>query len=684
MSTDSADTIQTNLLSRLESSTEDDDEDNAPTAEGSAPVQEVEAAAFPSLLDSDPFASHTPPPSFHRRTASSTSAISATSSTMELDEPPSGATNLLDMSDDPPSIAMSDSFDHASSILSQFPPLQPDSPSFGERPTSAEFDIQTPRASMYQYQSTMPETPQTVREFPHTPSPPKADSPVARPSFSQHSRMPSETPTVRPGRQSPIKATPDSPENDRSLSPIASTPDASMYHTPRNETTREQSAAFFSFSQSGSPAAPYFPSLQNDDGYMPPFLVVDEEPRGSEVLNSAFTVPNNSLAMSSGQQSMVNPEDIIAQLQQKLELYESMSEQYESDISARDELVDELSMRIEKADEEVSAWRNEAERTTRRFEKMRHKIGALASTCEQLTSQRQQAALFDQASSVALQQLHQRVGSLDASRSALEDRVRVVEAERDDERERADQADREKDELRRKLNAAEKDSQVWQQRAREYERSGEELIEQLNSFHDASNASFNSSMMRPGSLSIMTIDEVVQGAKNVASPTVVDGRFPSADMDFFHLPTDNDPVYVLKSEIIKREQEYDELREKMRHLEFSSIEARAGADDKAKAEAQLADAQMKLAEMTVELNAQYDHVDNLQQEITCLEEEKLALETKTGELEKSVVVATRTESDEKEILAVELQAALDRVQQVEHERDEVRFYSHRQSMRAWR
>jgi hypothetical protein len=47
---------------------------------------------------------------------------SAVSSTMEMNEPPSGITNLLDMSDEPPSTGLTDSFDRAGVTPSQFPP----------------------------------------------------------------------------------------------------------------------------------------------------------------------------------------------------------------------------------------------------------------------------------------------------------------------------------------------------------------------------------------------------------------------------------------------------------------------------------------------------------------------------------------------------------------------------------
>ena len=79
--------------------------------------------------------------SCHQQTESMSSVTSAVSSTMEMNEPPSGITNLLDLSDEPPS---TDSFDHAGVTLS-VSSATPDSPSFGggQRPKSADFDVQT-------------------------------------------------------------------------------------------------------------------------------------------------------------------------------------------------------------------------------------------------------------------------------------------------------------------------------------------------------------------------------------------------------------------------------------------------------------------------------------------------------------------------------------------------------------
>ena len=652
---ESVETVRINLLSRLEDTTGDEDEEqeyyhHIPRV----PSPQDGGETFLSLLDPDPFAANIRTSSHHQRTESTSSAVS---STLEMDEPPSGATNLLDMSDEPPSAALTDSFDDGGVVLAQFPPPQLDSPnvSEGQRPTSVDFDdVRTPRASVQLYPSTVvtevTESPVTVRDFSTAvPLLPKSDTPPSslRPFLQQHARTPSETPTIRPVHKSPHEVT-HSPEPDKSLSPFPSTPDASVYHTPSNKITREKSKSpgtfysfsqqtsyhtpsnktarekskspgtFYSFSQQNSPVRPPLP-LARDDDYMPPFLIPssEEEPRGSEVLNSAFTVPNNSLTFPA--QIITNQDDIITQLQQKLELYASLSEQYETDLSARDELVDELSIRVSKADGEATAWRNEAERTTRRFEKMRHKVSALAATCEQLTTQRQQSSLFDKASSVALQQLHQRVGSLDFSRVALEEKIRNLETELDAERAKAEKAEIDREDMHRKCDAAEEDGKYWRERWHEYERSGQELIEPLNSLGDGSAPSLGSSVIRPDSLGIMMIDEVVRSAK-AGAPTASQGQFPRAstgsDSSRLHLsPFDIDPVYVLKSEMIKREQDQNE-------------------------------------------------------EITCLEEEKEQLLGKVAELEQRLY-SMRLDASDKEVLASELETALERVERLERERKEV-------------
>jgi len=109
---DSVETIRTDLRSRLEDSTEgDEDESERQEHSGSrVPGSQKEEIS----LGSDPFAAH----SCHQRTESMSSVASAVSSTMGMNDPPSGTTNLLDMSDEPPSIALTDSFDYAGVILS--------------------------------------------------------------------------------------------------------------------------------------------------------------------------------------------------------------------------------------------------------------------------------------------------------------------------------------------------------------------------------------------------------------------------------------------------------------------------------------------------------------------------------------------------------------------------------------
>jgi hypothetical protein len=83
-------------------------------------------------------------------------------------------------------------------------------------------------------------------------------------------------------------------------------------------------------------------------------------------------------------------------------------------------------------------------------------------------------------------------------------------------------------------------------------------------------------------------------AQRLATLTAVEEQFPRAstgsDLFNLHLPA-SDMVYVLKSEIIKREQEHEDLREKLRTLEFTSAEeciahseAKAAAEEPTKAQ----------------------------------------------------------------------------------------------------
>jgi hypothetical protein len=66
-------------------------------------------------------------------------------------------------------------------------------------------------------------------------------------------------------------------------------------------------------------------------------------------------VPSNSLAFLSAQ-DVTNQDVVVAQRRRELELHTSLSKP----ISPRDELVDEFSIHISKADEEVATQQNGA------------------------------------------------------------------------------------------------------------------------------------------------------------------------------------------------------------------------------------------------------------------------------------------------------------------------------------
>lgn len=440
----------------------------------------------------------------------------------------------------------------------------------------------------------------------------------------------------------------------------------------------------------------------DDNGRIPAFLLsaVQSNDTSPNTSVSSNIVPNNSLDFPNGHHSfsaLASAADplhteqsfVIAQLQEKLELYERLSKEYEDDLSARDDLVDELSIRVERADEEVEAWRTEAEHTARKFNKMRDRVTVLAQTCEKLTNQRAQAGVFDQASRAALQQLHQRCGSLDASKVAYEQRCRELEMERDEMAERAVECERERDEARRKGERSEREGREWRDKALAFEQETEAMIETLNSLGDTSFSSRNSrvSMLPSGrplsAINVVSIEDIVYAAQqqqqqqktqqeedDLKTPSAV--QFPVPSFLTTTSPSEaeaEEAVYVLKSEILKREQLYSELRSKYTTLEFQSTEERTLLEGKV---VQLEGQVLQLEERVQELE---ERVQACNEEITVLEEEKLEMVHEKNECVESLHEEIRMQEMQKEALAGELQEALANVEDLERARDEVRYFS---------
>lgn len=436
----------------------------------------------------------------------------------------------------------------------------------------------------------------------------------------------------------------------------------------------------------------------DDNGRIPAFLLsaVQSNDTSPNTSVSSNIVPNNSLDFPNGHHSfsaLASAADplhteqsfVIAQLQEKLELYERLSKEYEDDLSARDDLVDELSIRVERADEEVEAWRTEAEHTARKFNKMRDRVTVLAQTCEKLTNQRAQAGVFDQASRAALQQLHQRCGSLDASKVAYEQRCRELEMERDEMAERAVEAERERDEARRKGERSEREGREWRDKALAFEQETEAMIETLNSLGDTSFSSRNSrvSMLPSGrplsAINVMSIDDIVSAAQQQQKTQQEEDDLKTPSTSQFPVPSflttspseaeAEEAVYVLKSEILKREQLYSELRSKYTTLEFQSTEERTLLEGKLMEERTLLEGKvLQLEERVQELE---ERVQACNEEITVLEEEKLEMVHEKNECVESLHEEIRMQEMQKEALAGELQEALANVEDLERARDEV-------------
>lgn len=731
--------VQTSLLSRFENAEEDEDEARTVASPSSSPTPrqpaEKRSATFPPLYDPDPFAAtpvaRSSSRGSHYRTESIASAASIAHSTLELAEPPSANSNLLDMSTELPSISLSESINDAvSGLFDQIAaPLNEDE--------SFDHGVKTPRQSMFQPGSAS--VSRTVRgSLTSTPSPSKVTQLGITTTPPHHPRPVSEAPTIR-ANQSPIRVAPLSPPDHRESSPLASTPDTSIYQTPRTEFSKggftPSPLSPLPTLTSANPAKPGwnpFADLDNS-GYIPDFLKPetrtpdrdfkrDSYSPGKEILNPAFSVPNNSivsfpnsssssyesslpmtptsptLATGVQTQALVAESALVAELKQRLELYESMSDHYEADLSARDELVEELSMRVSKADEEVTAWRNEAERTTRRFEKMRSKVTNLAAQCEELTTERRRANMFDQASSAALKQMHERMGSLQVSRESLEEKVRKLVKQRDDERARNQQLKAEREHLERSKEEAELEAIRWKERSREWERESELMADQLNSFvggGDISSISLGSSYMRPASVHVLALEDIVDasldadgaGAEGGDSRTPTSMLMPSAspgrtslappsDLDALQQASSgSDGVYVSRNDIISRERTHRSLVSSLQ----STIEKLTTERDALLSQlsslpssSQIEKLQNDFTIQREELESQWSYHEAASEEITTLQEEKKDLLQRIKRSEEGRRMTEQQLTSEKGTLSSELQSALERVGELEGVHQEVR------------
>ncbi|KAF8335817.1 uncharacterized protein EI90DRAFT_3047215 [Cantharellus anzutake] len=595
------------LLQRLRdagSSGDDDDEQPQPNTE-----------KFPPLLERDPFAatnrpsfSQTPLPSVPSSQDSSTSFSS--SSSKDLPSLPSDMDNLFDVSNDLNANPVFDSYgDIESRLMGMVPSAVNDStpsPEGTRDPTFVDAS-QTPRRNVLEES--------TAKEGDSCDSANQQDG-TSLFCTPTHSRMPSEAPTIRPSPTSLGSSASSKPSGSQPLSSSFSnmsssshasasssspkSPDAAnatMYHTPRGDSfTDGATGTPISFTNYVRPSVPR-KLVDGDDTGVPAFLIPSPSPHAvpvreasvniddsplkrhtsgrdlSVVDNTAFLVPNNSVALpfatselsSSTQQALSahSKEHLISHLKERLSLLESISVQYEADLSARDTLVDHLSTRISRADEEIQAWHTEADRTTRKFERLRQKVNALTVQCEALNkekavlhAEKRRSSMFDMASSAALRELHQRVGNLEASKNALEEQLEAAECVHASDQERMKELETEKTELAGTLLESERECARWKQAAEAYEAESTSAADLLNSLHSTTPAKSRINKSTPGT--------PYSAFSRPISMFSLNGQAPEND----------EQVYVLKSEIIRREQEHADLRELHRAASFKATEER--------------------------------------------------------------------------------------------------------------
>ena len=566
---------------------------------------------FPLLLERDPFAATSRLPLSQKSLPSPSpmpqdisNSFSSTSS-KDLPSLPSDMDNLFDVSNDLNAVPLFDSLVDVESkpMDAPIPPIPLPLPSVEGPGDPPSVDVsQTPRRIIPKESAAVEDT---------SPNSEGAPSLFYTPT---HSRMPSEAPTIRPSptsQESPasskpsLSQPPSSSSRSRgsshtSTSPSLESPEAinaTVYHTPRTDSIADDvKQSPVSFTNYVRPSVPR-KLVDGEDTGVPAFLIpspsftrasfqeefvgVDDSPLKrhaderdlSVTNNTAFLVPNNSVAfpfptsdLSSGTQQMLSTlsqDNLINHLKERLSLLESISVQYEVDLSARDTLVDQLSTRINQADEELHAWRTEADRTTRKFDRLRQKVNVLTTQCEALNkekaalhAEKRRSNMFDMASSVALRELHQRVGNLEAGKSALEERLAETSSACVAERNHVQQLELEKAELTATLAESERECARWRQAVEAYEVESTSAADLLNSFLPTTPAK-----SRPGF--------------NKSAPGTPRSAF-SRPISMFslngHLPENEEQVYVLKSEIIRREQEYTELRELHRTTSFKATE----------------------------------------------------------------------------------------------------------------
>jgi chromosome segregation ATPase len=302
---------------------------------------------------------------------------------------------------------------------------------------------------------------------------------------------------------------------------------------------------------------------------------------------------------------------LLATLQAKLELQQDISMQYEADLSARDELVEVLQYKTDSAERTSEAWKAEGERRERKVERMRKRCKEWEAQCAWLTEQLERSreesferSIFDEASGEALRMLHINIKNLEAAKANLESQARDLEVKIQGEIEAKSAAEAIVESLRKEIGAREKevmdmkdrevrgsddvvqlrnDVRAWRETAERLEREGIQAAEEMEHFKRTIELTQNNSSVENG-------------------------------------------IESLKEEIIRREQEYADLREGHRSAEFAWAEERVALlqakEDALRRVAQLETENEELngkdEELMMikdELEAQWEHAEKASAEI---------------------------------------------------------------------
>ncbi|OCH84967.1 hypothetical protein OBBRIDRAFT_807864 [Obba rivulosa] len=125
-------------------------------------------------------------------------------------------------------------------------------------------------------------------------------------------------------------------------------------------------------------------------------------------------------------------EDIIWNLRTQLALQSELCVQFEVDLGARDELVRELSARLDAAEKESERRRGAARACRRRVAELEKCIRGLEEEVERSREESVDRSVMDEASGAAMKALHGRIGELERDRrdaGRMEEELRALRAE---------------------------------------------------------------------------------------------------------------------------------------------------------------------------------------------------------------------------------------------------------------